>query len=234
MQICTLLRPGGKKVNKSAWRMCLYIAAVIVAANFNAQGFTQNGPPPTGTQPGGPPDLKAILAGPRPILTIDRPQTKTTGKLKVTSSTFGAKGQIPTKYTSYGESISPAVSWSAGPKNTKSYVLIMEDATAGMDRKGVLHWMAFNIPPKVLNLPEALPQVPDGMIVAKNREGKAIYVGPHAPVGGPPFHYHIEIFALDTALTLTAEASREAVWDAMDGHVLAKGDVVGVFQGPAK
>jgi len=203
----------------------ILVVLSIAVANAATVAFAQGGPPP---------DMKTMLSGPPPILTIDRPQTKTNGRLTVTSATFGANGQIPVKNTGYGQSISPAVAWSAGPKNTKSYVLIMEDATAGRDRKGVLHWIAFNIPPDVRNLPEGLPQTPAGMIVANNVEGKPQYTGPHAPVGGPPFHYHIQVFALDTALSLTSEASREAVWDAIDGHVLAKGDVVGTFQGPAQ
>jgi Raf kinase inhibitor-like YbhB/YbcL family protein len=196
----------------------------IAIANRATVALAQNGPPP---------DMKTMLSGPPPILTIDRPQTKTNGKLTVTSSTF-ANGQIPVKNTGYGQSISPQVAWSKGPNDTKSYVLIMEDATAGRDRKGVLHWIAFNIPTDVRDLPEGLPKIPAGMIVANNVEGKPQYTGPHAPVGGPPFHYHIEVFALDTTLKLTSEASREAVWDAMNGHVLAKGDVVGTFQGPAQ
>jgi Raf kinase inhibitor-like YbhB/YbcL family protein len=97
-----------------------------------------------------------------------------------------------------------------------------------------LHWLAFNIPVQVRSLSEGLSQMPAGTVLGSNVEGKPAYTGPHAPAGGPPFHYHIEVFALDTVLNLTTGASREAVWDAIDGHVLADGDTVGTFQGPAK
>lgn len=210
----------------------LAVAAIVFAGKAT---FSQSGPPPGGQMP----DLKTLLAGPPPILTIDRPQAKTNGKLQVTSSSFTANGEIPLKYTSYGQSISPELSWSAGPPSTKSYLLIFEDATIGMDRKPNLHWLAFNIAPAITSLPEGLPQMPAGTIVAccvphDSRDGLPAYVGPHAPSGAPPFHYSLQVFALDTALNLTSQATRDAVWDAMDGHVLAKGAVTGTFQGPAQ
>jgi Raf kinase inhibitor-like YbhB/YbcL family protein len=235
------MRRGLQGHLKVAANYTLYITGVvaIIAACSAVMAIGQSGPPPGGQpsqpgQTGQAPDWRTILAGPPPILTIDRPQTKTDGELKVTSASFGPNGEIPTKCTSYGQSISPEVSWTKGPQGTASYVLIMEDASAGMDRKGVLHWMAFNIPSEVTSLPEGLPQTPTGMIVANNREGKAIYVGPHAPAGAPPFHYQVEIFALDKNLDLAAAATREDLWDAMNGHVLAKGGVTGTFQGPVK
>jgi Raf kinase inhibitor-like YbhB/YbcL family protein len=181
------------------------------------------------------PEMQGILTGPSadcaqlaaPVITFDRTQTKTTGKLAVSSSTFGAEGRIPLINTGYGKSISPAASWSSGPPGTQSYVLFMEDATAGQHRKAITHWLAFNIPLQVTSLEEGLPNPPAGMVVGTQ------YHGPSAPSGGPLFHYTIQIYALDTTLNLTTGASREAVWEAMNGHVLAKGKVVGAFRGPA-
>ena len=227
-------RFGNDRNAMGAGTICL-LAAAAIAFFIGAPSTVAQAGPPGG---GGPPDLKKILEGPPPILTIDRPQTKTDGTLQVTSSTFGSNGEIPLRNSSYGESISPALTWSAGPKGTRSYALVMEDATFGMDRKGNLHWMAFNIAPEVTSFPEGISQLPAGMIVAccvphQSRDGKAAYVGPHAPSGAPAFHYSIQIFALDKVLDLTAKASREDLWNAMEGHVLAKGAAVGTFQGPA-
>jgi Raf kinase inhibitor-like YbhB/YbcL family protein len=214
---------------------------------------------------GGPPDINEILANP-PIVTYDRSVANTNGKLTVTSKTLGPDGKIPLINTSYGKSISPEVSWSAGPAGTRSYLLIMEDATAGRDKKGVLHWLAFNIAPSVHNLPEGLPKLPDGWTTGGDDRGPAPqqgapgaqqagpggaqggpgslpgsaiksasgYHGPSAPSGAPPFHYKIQIFAMDRLLDLKAGATRDQVWTAMEGHVLAKGYVEGTFQGPAK
>jgi Raf kinase inhibitor-like YbhB/YbcL family protein len=220
------LHPG-----KTGFRCALLVGVLTGGAWAMAQnGAPSAGGPPPGMQ--GPPDIKEILAHP-PILTFNRPMAKTDGKLTVTSKTFGADGKIPLINTSYGKSISPEVSWSAGPAGTKSYLLIMEDATAGMNQKGVLHWMAFNIPPQVTNLPEGLPNPPAGMVMGGDQRGKAGYTGPSAPAGAPPFHYSIQIYAMDCLLNLSTGATRDAVWTAMEGHVLAKGSVEGTFQGPA-
>jgi len=232
----TLLRSYTKVGNELARRGIIVLAMVAIAAvNWTAFAFAQSGPPPGGQIP----DLKTLLAGPPPILSIDRPQANTKGTLQVSSSSFAANGEIPLKYTAYAESISPDISWSAGPQGTRSYVLILEDATFGMDRKGNLHWLVFNIAPEVTKLPEGLKRIPEGMIVAccvphNSHDGVSTYVGPHAPAGVPAFHYSFQVFALDTTLNLTLKATREAVWDAMNGHVLAKGSLTGTFQGPAK
>jgi Raf kinase inhibitor-like YbhB/YbcL family protein len=63
-----------------------------------------------------------------------------------------------------------------------------------------------------------------------NFTGKVGYYGPHPPAGDPPHHYHFQIFALDTVLQLPANFNRHALINAMKGHVLAKGDLVGVYQ----
>ena len=244
--------------------MALVSALAQNAPPSGGQGGSQSGPP--GMQ-GGPPDIKEILANP-PIVTFDRPAGKTDGKLTVTSKTF-VDGKIPLDNTSYGKSISPEVSWSAGPAGTKSYLMIMEDATAGRDKKAVLHWLAFNIAPSVRNLPEGLPKLPEGWTAGGDDHGGPApqqgapnaqqggpggqqggppsqqagsgaqqsasgYHGPSAPSGAPPFHYKVQIFAMDCLLDLKAGATRDQVWAAMEGRVLAKGYVEATFQGPAK
>jgi len=212
-------------------QVCLALSAILLACAYPA--LAQSGQ----QQGAGPPDLKKILAGPAPILSIDRVQAKSNEPLKVTSTSFEANGTIPLRYTSYAESISPALKWSAGPAGTKSYALIFEDATFGDDRKGNLHWMVFDLPAGTTSLAENA-SMPEGTVAAccvprDSKDGKARYVGPHAP-SEAAFKYAYQIFALDTVLTLDAKASRESLWEAMQGHVLAKGSLMATFQGPAE
>jgi len=220
-------------------RLTHFCAILPLLAAGGGVGLAQSnqppGAPPGMAAPGSPQALAAmarILAQPRPILTIDRPQTATRNEIVVTSLTFEPFGRIPIYNTGYGKSVAPEVSWSAGPAGTKSYYLIMEDGTAGMNREGVLHWQMFNIPADVTSIPEGGP-APSGAVYGANMEGKQAYSGPHAPVGGPPFHYHIQVFALDRLLDLPPGASRDLLWAAVAGHVLASGQVVGEFQGPS-
>src|SRR6202162_1992971 len=69
----------------------------------------------------------------------------------------------------------------------------------------------------------------DGTVQAKNRRGAVGYLGPGAPAVGPYHHYTFELFALDTKLSLGADATRADVLAAIDGHILGKGVLVGRF-----
>ena len=155
--------------------------------------------------------------------------------LTLTSPAFEDGSVIPPKFTQSVDSfVSPQLKWTNVPPNTMSFVLIAHDPDVAIDKKigDVLHWMAFNIPGTATGLPEAVPAnatLADGTIQAKNRRGAIGYLGPGAPAVGPYHHYTFELFALDTKLSLTADATRPDVLAAMDGHILGKGVLVGRF-----
>jgi len=155
--------------------------------------------------------------------------------LTLTSPAFDDGSIIPPKFTqSVDMFVSPQLKWTNVPPNTASFVLIAHDPDVALDKKigDVLHWMAFNIPGTASGLPEAVPTtatMADGTVQAKNRRGLVGYLGPGAPAVGPYHHYTFELFALDTKLTLGADATRADVLAAMDGHILGKGVLVGRF-----
>lgn len=96
----------------------------------------------------------------------------------------------------------------------------------------MLHWLVFNIPGSARELAEgvaATPQLADGAVQIKNGGGTVGYRGPGAPAVGPHHHYTWELFALDTKLELTPDATRADVLKAIDGHILGKGVLVGRF-----
>lgn len=179
--------------------------------------------------------------------TVYRPQGRvTTASLAVSSPSFaalGPSGIIPTKYTGRGASISPEVVWSKGPRGTKSYVLVFEDGLANKNGAGMLHWLAYDIPAKVIRLPEGLSAKGRGatqtlgtMKEGLNDDEAPAYSGMMGIPGAPSIHYHLQIFALDTLLGIPAGATRTQIWQAMSGHVLAKGQTIAFFQplGPAQ
>lgn len=155
--------------------------------------------------------------------------------LTLTTTAFEDGSIIPAKYTqSVTDFVSPALHWTNVPANTVSFVLIAHDPDVALEKKttDVLHWMAFNIPGTATGLPEAVPanaMLSDGTVQAKNRRGLVGYLGPGAPAVGPYHHYTFELFALDTKLSLGADATRPDVLAAMDGHILGKGVLVGRF-----
>jgi len=157
-------------------------------------------------------------------------------KLTVTSSAFADKGTIPLAFSQSGESLSPPLAWSGAPEGTKSFVILTEDAGAGRPDP-ITHWIAFNIPANVTSLPQGISGTPTvatpPMMQGMNTRNTAGYMGMGAPAG-TPHAYHFEVFALDKTLDLDpAKADRKALLDAMQGHVLATGELVGMFAKPA-
>ncbi|HMJ92699.1 MAG TPA: YbhB/YbcL family Raf kinase inhibitor-like protein [Allosphingosinicella sp.] len=163
-------------------------------------------------------------------LAVDRPETRAAATLQVSSPSFARNGAIPAAYSAYGAGRAPALAWSAPPAGTKSLAIMVEDPDA-MSAKPFVHWMAWNVDPKLTGLAEAV--VPAGVRQGRNNRGRASYFGPRPP-GSSPHHYHFQVFALDAPLPLPDGAAREQLLAAMDGHVLAKGDLVGLFSGSWK
>jgi Raf kinase inhibitor-like YbhB/YbcL family protein len=161
-------------------------------------------------------------------LAMDRPETRASASLQISSPSFAANGAIPLAYSAYGAGRAPALAWSAPPAGTKSLAIMVEDPDA-MSAKPFVHWMAWNFDPKLAGLDEA--SVPAGVRQGRNNRGRASYFGPRPP-GSSPHHYHFQVFALDAALSLPDGATREQLLAAMAGHVLAKGDLVGLFGKP--
>jgi Raf kinase inhibitor-like YbhB/YbcL family protein len=155
--------------------------------------------------------------------------------LTLTTPAFQDGAEIPARFTQSAENpVSPALAWTHVPANTVSFVLIMHDPDVARQRttEDMLHWLAFNIPGSATGLPEGVPanpQLADGTVQGKNGGNTVGYRGPGAPAAGPHHHYTWELFALDTKLTLGPDATRAQVLDAMNGHILGKGVLVGRF-----
>jgi Raf kinase inhibitor-like YbhB/YbcL family protein len=154
-------------------------------------------------------------------------------KFKMTS-VFGDGDWIPVQYTcGVADGASPAVQWSDPPQGTASFALIFHD-TDGAPAKGagdVTHWILWNIPANAAQLPAGVqPDTsPDGMRQGKNVRGANGYRPPCPPVGARPHHYVFELYALDTKLDLPSGSSRDDLLKSMDGHVLGKATIVGIF-----
>jgi Raf kinase inhibitor-like YbhB/YbcL family protein len=163
-----------------------------------------------------------------------QPSPPTVPGLTLTSTAFDDGAIIPPKYTQLVPNpISPALKWINVPENTVSFALIFHDPESVPKRSDdYLHWMVFNIPGSIRELPEGLPANPplaDGTIQAKNTHGDVGYRGPGAAAVGPYHHYTFELYALDIQLDLTSDVTRSDLLQAMSGHILAKAVLVGRF-----
>jgi Raf kinase inhibitor-like YbhB/YbcL family protein len=109
----------------------------------------------------------------------------------------------------------------------------MEDPDA-KPQTPIVHWLIWNIPASITQLSQGIQKQarlsePDGIFQGRNTRGSVGYTGPHAPVGDPVHRYHIQVFALDTALDLPGGSDRDALLSKMSGHVIAKGEIVGLY-----
>jgi Raf kinase inhibitor-like YbhB/YbcL family protein len=94
-----------------------------------------------------------------------------------------------------------------------------------------LHWIIFNIPGTAHELAEGIPRIatlPDGTVQPMNPRGHYGYRGPGA-VMPPRHHYTFELYALDTTLALNTEATRAEVLRAVEGHILGKAILMGLY-----
>jgi Raf kinase inhibitor-like YbhB/YbcL family protein len=164
-----------------------------------------------------------------------RPETRTqsTGTISLRSADFSAGAMMPLKLSDYAEAASPQLTW-AGVKGARSYAIVMEDPDA-KPIKPIVHWVVWNIPADLTSLPGGLQKqarltAPDGVLQGRTTHGSVGYYGPKPPIGDAPHHYHIQILALDTMLEVPGGSDRDTVLKGIQGHVLAKGELVGQYE----
>jgi Raf kinase inhibitor-like YbhB/YbcL family protein len=143
-------------------------------------------------------------------------------KLTVKSPVFAHNTVIPKKYTCDGDGINPPMIIEGVPEQTKSLSLIMDDpdATSGT----FLHWIVWNIPPHVSKIGENMIPGVEGINSAR-RKG---YTSPCPPSG--THRYFFKVYALDTELSLASNSSVSDLEVAMEGHVVAKGEIIGLYR----
>jgi Raf kinase inhibitor-like YbhB/YbcL family protein len=148
---------------------------------------------------------------------------------QLSSPAFGEGETIPRQHTGDGKDTSPPLTWNDPPANTKSFALICDDPDA--PRGTWVHWVLFNLPASTRDLPEGVlpsPTLDSGAIQGTNDFGNVGWGGP-APPKGKPHRYHLKLFALDKTLDLSAGASKAQVVHAMQGHILAEGQLMGRY-----
>jgi len=191
----------------------LAAAAIVVAALVALNPMQQPGEP----------GEKAVPRKPEDLI------TGVSAKLSLTSTAFRDGEHIPRKYTCSGDDVSPPLQWSQPPPGTKSLVLIMYDPDAP---RGIFyHWILYNIPPDTRGLPENIAKKPETEHGQQGRNsfGRTGYGGPCPPLGST-HHYVFLLLALDTRLSLPANATPAQVMQACQGHVKAYAKLTGLYR----
>jgi Raf kinase inhibitor-like YbhB/YbcL family protein len=149
------------------------------------------------------------------------------GDIVVASDTFAEGDGVPLENTCEGDDVSPPLSWSGVPDEAASVVVIVDDPDAG----GFVHWVVFDIPPEVEDLPIDVPdgdEVETGGKQALNDSGEVGYSGPCPPLG-EEHTYRFRVLAVDAMLGLEPGVAASEAIGATEDHVLAEGVLTAKF-----
>jgi Raf kinase inhibitor-like YbhB/YbcL family protein len=149
--------------------------------------------------------------------------------IELTSIAFTDGEIIPKQHTGDGKDTSPPLKWSDPPSTTKSLALICDDPDA--PRGTWVHWVLYNLPPEARELPEGVPTkdtLANGAKQGTNDFRNVGYGGP-APPKGNPHRYYFKLYALDTMLELPAKSKKAELEKAMQGHIVAEGQLMGRY-----
>ena len=141
--------------------------------------------------------------------------------------------QVLDRFGCHGDNVSPALAWRGAPEGTKSFAVVLFDSDA-RGGAGWWHWIVADIPASVdhLSLRAGDPggTLPGGAMQGVNSFGFAGYGGPCPPVGDAPHHYHLRVYALNTAtIPQTALQSPEAAQHAIETAAIGRAEVTGRY-----
>jgi Raf kinase inhibitor-like YbhB/YbcL family protein len=156
----------------------------------------------------------------------------------LTIPSFSDAGSIPLPFTCYADgkkAMSPPLRWANVPEATRSFVIM---ATGPENHRRRSHTVAFfwgrwNIPASARELAQGQPlgaEQPDGSRQMESDDGILGYDPPCAPPGAGPIHYQFKLYALDQMLSLPSNATRDAVMQAMDGHIVGASVYYGMLE----
>jgi len=156
--------------------------------------------------------------------------------ITIQSDAFGFNQPISPKYVGQGKCLSPPLQWSGIPKSARQLVLVVEEEPGAANGELWVHWLIYNIPPNVKGLPEAVaaterPAEPTNTAQGTNSWGKVGYGGSPPPPGEGTHHCHFRLYALALDPTLEPGLKRDALVAAISDHILAEGELTGIYEG---
>jgi len=149
-------------------------------------------------------------------------------EIKLTSTAFKQGQPIPRPYTCDGVNISPPLEWGGLPQSAKTLAIICDDPDAPAGTW--VHWVLYNLPANKIGMIENTPateKLAGGGMQGTNDFKKIGYGGPCPPTG--THRYFLRIYALDSELPLQPGATKAELLKAMEGHIVAQGQLMGRY-----
>ena len=138
-----------------------------------------------------------------------------------------------------GSNVSPELRWSGAPAGTMAYAITVYDPDAPTG-SGWWHWLTYNIPAAVSQLPRGAGNsgsapLPAGAAQGMNDYSQLGYGGPCPPPGSSAHHYIFTVYALKVArLELPATASSALIGFNLNANMLAKANFTAIYSRPAR
>ena len=150
--------------------------------------------------------------------------------MQLTSTAFDDGGVIPSQYTGVGVDVSPALSWTGAPAETKAFAVICHDPDAPLvspgGTYGFVHWVLYNIPGSTSGLGEGSSDFTNG----KNDFGNEAYGGPMPPEGHGKHRYYFWVLALDKEIELEAGLTMWQLLARVEANLIGMNRMVGTFE----
>lgn len=150
--------------------------------------------------------------------------------MKIESPAFRNGGDVPSTCGCDGDDRSPALTWEGIPENAVSLALVVDDPDAPSGTW--THWLVWNLDPASRGIPEGVGPdgLPAGALQGANSWGNSRWQGPCPPHG--THRYFFRLYALDRSLELSGQTRRAGLDQAMEGHILARAELMGRYARP--
>lgn len=153
--------------------------------------------------------------------------------LRSTDISDGAAFSTPQINKDGAGNVSPQLSWSGFPPETKSFAVTVYDPDAPTG-SGFWHWVVANIPASVTSLERGAGDgsgLPGGAVTVRGDHQQARYIGPFPPAGHGPHRYFIAVHAVGVEkLDVDAGTPPAVVGFGLFQHAIARAYLVGTHE----
>jgi len=151
----------------------------------------------------------------------------------VTDGVLMTDKQVYNSFGMSGDNISPQLSWSGFPADTKSFAITCYDPDAPTG-SGFWHWLVIDVPASVTSLPAGAGggagSLPDGAFHVRNDYGTKDFGGAAPPQGDEPHRYVFAVHAVDAEkLGIDSDATPAVTGFNLRFHTIARGLLVPVY-----
>jgi Raf kinase inhibitor-like YbhB/YbcL family protein len=136
-------------------------------------------------------------------------------------------GNVAANPNCVGQNVSPPLAWKNPPEGTRSFAMLTYDQD-GRSGLGVVHWVAYGIPPSVSSFSESEVARPSPSYVGgKSTLNLPVYMGPCPPAGTSTHHYVFTIIATDVEVgALPAGLTMPELLERLKGHAKGSSSIV--------